>query len=141
MAGGRKKAREFALQMLFQWEMRREPVAEIEKTFWREVHAVQSTRDFANHVLEGAAGISKEIDALLEKHSTEWRVERIAAVDRAILRLAIWELRGMGTPPAVVINEAVELAKKYSSEDSSAFINGILGAILKQEQGEGAASP
>jgi transcription antitermination protein NusB len=140
MAGGRKKAREFALQMLFQWEMRREPVAEIEKTFWREVHAVKANRDFANHAFEGAAGIAKEIDVLLEKHSADWRVERMAAVDRAILRLAIWELRGMGTPPAVVINEAVELAKKYSSEDSSAFVNGILGAILKQEQAEGAAS-
>lgn len=140
MAGGRKKAREFALQMLFQWEMRHEPVAKIEKSFWREVHATPTNREFANHILEGAAGISAEIDAQLQKFSKEWRVERLAAVDRAILRLAVWELRGMGTPPAVIINEAVELAKKFSGEDSAGFINGILAAILKQEQADSAAS-
>ena len=73
------------------------------------------------------------IDALLEKHATDWKLDRMAAMDRAILRLAVGEFRATGTPPKVVINEALELAKKYSSEESVSFINGVLDAILKEQ--------
>ncbi|HLW99598.1 MAG TPA: transcription antitermination factor NusB [Candidatus Acidoferrales bacterium] len=130
----RRKSREFAFQMLFQWEMRRESPAVIEKGFWRGVKAAASTREFANQLLEGAVVRAGEIDKLVERHAKGWTLERMAAMDRAILRLAVGELRSTGTPPKVVINEAVELAKKFSSEDSAAFINGILDAILKESE-------
>jgi transcription antitermination protein NusB len=130
----RRKSREFAFQMLFQWEMRRESPAAIEKGFWRGVKAADSTREFANQLLEGAVARAGEIDQLVERHAKGWTLERMAAMDRAILRLAVGELRSTGTPPKVVINEAVELAKKFSSEDSAAFINGILDAILKESE-------
>lgn len=130
----RRKSREFAFQMLFQWEMRRESPAVIEKGFWRGVKAAASTREFANQLLEGAVARAVEIDKLVERHAKGWTLERMAAMDRAILRLAVGELRSTGTPPKVVINEAVELAKKFSSEDSAAFINGILDAILKESE-------
>ena len=84
-------------------------------------------------MLEGAVARATLIDALLEKHATDWRLERMAAMDRAILRLAVGEMRATGTPPKVIINEALELAKKYSSEESVSFINGILDAILKEQ--------
>ncbi len=129
----RTKSREYALQMLFQWEMHHQPAAQIEAGFWRGVSAAPETREFANQLMEGATGQTEAIDTLLERHSTDWRPERMSVVDRAILRLAIWELRGTGTPPKVVINEAVELAKKFSSEASAAFVNGILDAILKEQ--------
>jgi N utilization substance protein B len=130
----RRKSREFAFQMLFQWEMRRESPAVIEKGFWRGMKAAASTREFANQLLEGAVARAVEIDKLVERHAKGWTLERMAAMDRAILRLAVGELRSTGTPPKVVINEAVELAKKFSSEDSAAFINGILDAILKESE-------
>ncbi|HXQ97958.1 MAG TPA: transcription antitermination factor NusB [Candidatus Limnocylindrales bacterium] len=130
----RRKSREFAFQMLFQWEMRRESPAVIEKGFWRGVKAAASTREFATQLLEGAVARAGEIDKLVERHARGWTLERMAAMDRAILRLAVGELRSTGTPPKVVINEAVELAKKFSSEDSAAFINGILDAILKESE-------
>jgi N utilization substance protein B len=129
----RRKSREFAYQMLYQWEMRKETPALIEAGFWRGVKAAAATREFANQLLEGAVARATAIDALLEKHATDWRLERMSAMDRAIMRLAVGELRATGTPPKVVINEALELAKKYSSEESVSFINGILDAILKEQ--------
>jgi len=114
--------------------MRRESPAVIEKGFWRGVKAAASTREFATQLLEGAVARAGEIDKLVERHARGWTLERMAAMDRAILRLAVGELRSTGTPPKVVINEAVELAKKFSSEDSAAFINGILDAILKESE-------
>lgn len=119
--------------MLYQWEMRRESPGRIEAGFWRGVRATPAARDFANQLLEAAVARATQIDELLERHATDWRLERMAAMDRAILRLAVGELRSTGTPPKVVINEALELAKKYSSEDSVSFINGVLDAILKEQ--------
>jgi transcription antitermination protein NusB len=137
----RSKSREYALQMLFQWEMRNESPARVEAAFWRQSKAAPATREFANQLLEGAAGQASQIDALLERHSVDWRPARMPAVDRAILRLAIWELRSTGTPPKVAISEALELAKKFSSEESAAFINGVLDAIWKEEQGPAGVKP
>jgi transcription antitermination protein NusB len=129
----RRKSREFAYQMLYQWEMRHESPAEIEAGFWRGVKAAPGTREFANELLEASVARAALIDALLEKHATDWKLDRMAAMDRAILRLAVGEFRATGTPPKVVINEALELAKKYSSEESVSFINGVLDAILKEQ--------
>ena len=129
----RRKAREYALQMLFQWEMgRQEPVA-IEAGFWKNARAEKNTRSFANQLFEGAVAESPSLDELVRSHAENWRLERMAAIDRAILRLSLYELRMTQTPPKVVINEALELAKKFSSEEAAPFINGILDAIYKAE--------
>jgi N utilization substance protein B len=127
----RRKSREFALQMLFQWDMSPQEPAKLEAKFWRAAKAADSTRAFANQLFEGAAKEVAALDELIVKHSENWRFERLAAIDRAVLRLAIHELRVADAPYRVVLNEAVELAKKYSSEESGAFVNGILDAVYK----------
>jgi N utilization substance protein B len=127
----RRKSREFALQMLFQWDMSPQEPAKLEAKFWRAAKAAGSTRAFANELFEGAAKEVAALDELIVKHAENWRFERLAAIDRAVLRLAIHELRAAATPHKVVLNEAVELAKKYSSEESGAFVNGILDAVRK----------
>jgi N utilization substance protein B len=127
----RRKSREYALQMLFQWEMGRQDPSRVEDGFWKIARAQKSTRDFANELFENAAARADEVDPVIASHAQHWRIERIAAIDRAILRLALAEIRSSSTPAKVVINEAVELAKKFSSEEASAFINGILDAAVK----------
>jgi N utilization substance protein B len=127
----RRQSREFALQMLFQWEMGKQEPSRIEEGFWKNVGAQKSTRDFANQLFENAAARAEELDPIISSLAQNWRIERMAAIDRALLRLALAELRTTGTPSKVVINEAVELAKKFSSEDAASFINGILDAAVK----------
>jgi N utilization substance protein B len=119
------------MQMLFQWDMSRQEPAKLESKFWRTAKAADTTRVFANKLFEGAAKDADELDALIVQHAKNWRLERMAIIDRAVLRLAIFELRAGETPPKVVLNEAVELAKKFSSEDAGAFVNGILDAVRK----------
>ena len=130
----RHKSREFALQMLFQWEMSPQEPARLEEKFWRSARAAESTRVFANQLFEGAAAEASALDALISKHAENWRLERIAAIDKAILRLAVHELRNGQTPPKVVLDEAIELAKTFSSEDAASFINGVLDSIRKSLQ-------
>ena len=127
----RTKSREFAMQMLFQWDMSRQEPAKLEAKFWRAAKAADNTRAFANKLFEGAAKDADELDALIVQHAQNWRLERMAIIDRAVLRLAIYELRIAETPSKVVLNEAVDLAKKFSSEDAGAFVNGILDAVSK----------
>jgi transcription antitermination protein NusB len=127
----RTKAREFAMQMLFQWDMSQQDPGRLETKFWRAAKASDPTRAFANRLFEGAAREVVVLDEIIVKHAENWRFERLAAIDRAILRLAIHELRATDTPPKVVLNEAIELAKKFSSEDSGSFVNGILDAFRK----------
>ena len=136
----RRKSREYALQMLFQWEMGKQDPSRIEDGFWKNARAQKSTREFANQLFENAAARSGELDPIISALAQNWRIERMAAIDRAILRLALAEMRATSTPANVVINEAVELAKKFSSDDASAFINGILDAAAKSF-GEKTASP
>jgi N utilization substance protein B len=133
----RQKSREFALQMLFQWEIGKQDPSRIEDGFWKNVSAQKSTREFADQLFENAASRAAELDPIIASHAENWRVERMAAIDRAILRLALAELRTMSTPAKVVINEAVELAKKFSSEEASAFVNGILDAAVKSAKASG----
>jgi N utilization substance protein B len=129
----RRKSREFALQMLFQWDLGQQKPAEIEKTFWKSARAADSTRKFATELFEGAAAKADASDKLAVKFAKDWKLERFAAVDRNILRLAIYELKAGTAPPSVVLDEALELAKKFSSAESVPFLNGILDAILKSE--------
>jgi transcription antitermination protein NusB len=127
----RRKSREFALQMLFQWDMSPEEPTLLEARFWRAARATKQTREFANQLFEGASAAVGAMDKLLSTHTENWRSERLSAIDRAVLRLAAYELKKGDTPPKVVLNEALELAKKYSSEDAGGFVNGVLDAVYK----------
>jgi len=119
------------MQMLFQWEMSPQEPAKLEAKFWKAAKAADATRDFANRLFEGVAKQAAELDGLIGKHCENWRFERLAAIDRAILRLATHELLALETPPKVVLDQAVELAKKFSSEEAGGFVNGILDSIHK----------
>jgi N utilization substance protein B len=132
--GGRRRGREFAVQMLFQWDLCKEQFENVRGTFWTLNHDVdQEIRDFADHLAGGAASQTEKIDILLARHAEHWRVSRMATVDRNILRLATFELLfEPQTPQAVVINEALEIARKFSTSESIHFINGILDSIRKE---------
>ena len=119
------------MQMLFQWDMSQQDPAKLEAKFWKDAKAADQTRAFANQLFEGAAKDRAVLDEIIQKHCENWRFERLAAIDRAILRLAIYEMSASDTPAKVVLNEAVEMAKKFSSEDSGAFVNGVLDSVHK----------
>ena len=122
------------MQMLFQWDMSQQEPEKLEAKFWRGAKAADTTRAFANQLFEGAAKQIATLDEIIGKHAENWRLERLAAIDRAVLRLAIYELRETGTPRKVVLNEAVELAKKFSSDEAGRFVNGVLDAVHKSLQ-------
>ena len=116
--------------MLFQWEAGRDPPAQVMASYWEGVKADESTHNFANQLFEGTVAAVAEIDPLLRAHSEHWRLERMAATDRNILRLAVYELQAYPqTPLPVIINEALEIARKYSGADSVEFVNGVLDSI------------
>jgi transcription antitermination protein NusB len=127
----RHKGRELALQLLYQWELRGIAPEQVEEAFWPGAKAAAQTREFAHTLFTGAVASSQQIDALIETHATNWRLDRMSAIDRNILRLATFELRFATAPSNVVLDEAVELAKTFSDETSPAFVNGILDAIEK----------
>jgi N utilization substance protein B len=117
--------------MLFQWEIGHQEPSRIEDGFWRMAPAEKRTREFANELFEGTVASAGELDALVAARSDNWRPERMAVIDRAILRLAAYELRQAKTPPKVVLNEGIELAKKFSSEEAARFVNGVLDGLLR----------
>ena len=119
------------MQMLFQWDMSQQDLPRLESNFWKSAKAAAQTRTFANQLFEGAAHDAKDLDEIITKHAANWRVERISAIDRAILRLAMHEMRATDTPAKVVINEAIDLAKKFSSDEAGGFVNGILDTYRK----------
>jgi N utilization substance protein B len=129
--GTRRKSRELALQMLFQADMGKQGPEEVRRSFWRERGAVEAeVQGFAEDLFRVASDRAPEIDGLIEGHAEHWRMERMAAVDRNLLRAAVAELLGFpATPRAVVINEALEIARKFSSPESVQFINGVLDSV------------
>ena len=127
----RSQAREFAMQMLYQWEMSPQDVRQLEMKFWKGASASEDAEIFANQLFEVTVRTVKDLDEVIEKHCDNWRSERIAAIDRAILRLAMHELALAETPARSVINEAVKLAKKFSGDDAAGFVNGVLDAANK----------
>jgi transcription antitermination protein NusB len=133
LVGKRRKSRELAMQMLFQADVGRQSPDEVQKTFWHAREDVdEATRGFAEDLFRVACSRQAEIDALLEQHSKNWRVNRMAAVDRNVLRMAVAELLGFpGTPQPVVIDEALEIARRYSAPESIDFLNGLLDAIAR----------
>src|SRR5215469_16904499 len=98
----RRKSREYAVQMLFQWEMGKQEPSRIEEGFWKIASAQKATRDFANQLFELAASRAQEVDRIISEHAKNWRLERIAAIDRTILRLALAELCATSTPAKVI---------------------------------------
>jgi len=138
MSYHRHKSREFALQMLFEWDMAQKEPAQVKRLFWRTAHAAEETRRFANHLFDATVKDSAAIDSLVGELSENWRLDRLPPVDRNILRLAIYEIKiqHKDTPPKVAIDEALKLAKKFSSEESPAFLNGILDAARKKIEAE-----
>ena len=132
--GTRRKARELALQMLFQADVAKQAPDDVRKTFWSERGQVESdVRGFADDLFRVATDRSAEIDKLIEAHADHWRVERMAAVDRNILRSGVAEFLGFSdTPKPVVINEALEIARKFSSPESVNFLNGVLDSVARK---------
>ena len=130
--GTRRRARELALQLLYQHELTREPVERIKTSFEDWQSASEAARRFAAELADGTLAHLEEIDEALRRQTANWRLERLAAVDKNILRLAMYELLyDRDTPPAVVLDEAIEIAKRYGAEDSARFVNGVLDGFLK----------
>jgi N utilization substance protein B len=128
----RRKSRELALQMLFQWDLGGHSTAQITQTFLGPRKLDPETARFAQELFEGTVREAESLDAQVRSHSQHWRLERMAAVDRNILRLALYELLHVHeNPPAVVINEALELARRFSTADSVEFVNGVLEGARK----------
>ena len=133
-SGKRRKSREMALQMLFQSDIGKQNEDHVRKTFWAERSTVdQESREFADELFRVALDRSKEIDDLIQKHTEHWRMDRMPAVDRNLLRLGVAEFLGFPkTPRAIVINEALDIAHRYSSPESVQFINGVLDSVGKE---------
>ena len=135
MSGGRRLARERALQALYQVDLANaDAVDALRIAFGSDDREVDKlTRDFAEQLVQGVLAHLTAIDQLIQKHSAHWRLERMAKIDRNVLRLAAFELLHLqDVPGRVVINEAVELGKGFSTEESSAFINAILDKIAQE---------
>ena len=131
--GLRRIARECALQMLYELDVGKHSKDEILRTFWQMNEQPQKVREFAAQLFEGAVQRLKEIDKIIQSHAKNWRLSRMAVVDRNILRISVFEfLSDSRTPETVVINEALEIAKKYSTHESAQFVNGILDSIKKE---------
>ena len=133
----RHRAREAAVQMLYQWEVGRDSMLEVVRLFWTHGPAAAEPipaeqQAFAATLANGVAGTVADIDPMIAEAAEHWRIERMNVLDRLILRLAIYEfLHQPETPSKVVINEALELARTFSTEESVRFINGILDAVRK----------
>jgi len=130
-AGSRRKSRELAMQMLFQAEMGKHTPDQVRATFWKSVDSNEGeVRGFAEDLFRTAIANQEQIDELISANSRHWRLERMPAVDRNLLRMAVGEMIGFkGTPFPIVINEALEIARRYSAPESINFLNGILDAI------------
>ncbi len=131
--GTRRKSREIAIQILYQLEINETDIDDAVSTYWDAYDPSPDLKEFSSHILKGVFRHRKEIDSLISKTSNHWSLRRMPPVDRSILRAAIFEiLYCPDIPIKVSIDEAIELAKKYGTEKSSAFINGILDKIAHQ---------
>ena len=132
--GTRRKSRELALQMLFQSDMGKQLPDDVRKTFWATRTDVDDeVRGFAEDLFRVANDRADEINSLIERHTRHWKMDRMAAVDRNLLRAAVAEFLGYPeTPRPIIINEALEIAHRFSSPESVQFINGVLDSIGKE---------
>ena len=142
MIGPRRQAREAALQILYFWEIGRADADAAIAAYFEE-HAPEAGEPvvtFAATLVHGTISELAALDAIIEQHSQHWRLGRLAVIDRLILRMSVWELRNESeTPPAVVLNEAIELARRFSSPDAVRFVNGVLDSIRKTLGEKGAS--
>ncbi len=132
--GTRRKSRELAMQMLFQGDLGKQKPEEVESLFWESRDDVDDeTRGFADDLHRLATRREDEVDKLIQKHAKNWRLERMPAVDRNLLRAAVAEMLGYpNTPAPIVINETLEIAKRYAAPESLQFLNGVLDAIGRE---------
>jgi transcription antitermination protein NusB len=128
---GRRKSRELAMQMLFQADIGHQTPEQVRTTFWKSVdETAPEVRGFAEDLFRVAVAEQEKIDALIRAHSKNWRLERMPAVDRNLLRMAIAEMLGFrSTPFPIVVNEALEISRRYSAPESINFLNGVLDSI------------
>lgn len=148
MASNRHLGRIIALQTLFEQDFRRvsgDNSFDLEEVLERNIARYQATvddKDFIIQLVRGVSGNEKALDEELQPVAPEWPIDQIARMDRVVLRMGLWELKyGKDVPPKVVINEAVELAKAFGSENSSKFVNGVLGTVLRQITGDAEEKP
>jgi len=142
----RRRSRQRALQILFLWDARRQPVAEATAAYFDTLYSEESGTkpqpdEFVDRLVAGTVEHVEELDRRITQHAEHWRIERMPSVDRNILRLAVYEMMHSDTPAAVVIDEALELARRYSNEESVQFVNGVLDAVhrdLAREKASGA---
>jgi transcription antitermination factor NusB len=130
----RRRARELALQLLYELDVRsQEEPGGVAETFWGRQTPGEDVRAFADTLVRGVASQRAKIDEILGRFAERWDLDRMAVVDRNVLRVAVWELLwGIDVPPAVVINEALEVARRFSTEESTRFINGILDRVRRE---------
>ncbi len=135
---GRRKSREIAMQMLFQADIGKMTADEVRSTFWMSADPVEpEIRGFAEDIFRAAVARQPEIDELIAANSKHWRIERMPAVDRNLLRMAIAEILAFkGTPFPIVINEALEIGRRYSAPESINFLNGVLDAVARGQIGK-----
>jgi N utilization substance protein B len=134
----RHRAREQALQMLFQWDLRRTPLEEILRGYYESLlvreDSVGPPRPdaFAEKLFHGVVEELQEVDERIARHAEHWKIPRMPVVDRNILRVAVYEMLRTDTPPAVIIDEALELARRFAGEESVHFVNGVLDAVRRE---------
>ena len=131
--GQRRKARECALQILFQLEFNSGDPQDLLKVYWEHQKASRPIREYGTWIVETILGHGKAIDEAIQAASKNWRLARMAVVDRNILRIAVCELLyEPALVPAIVMDEAIEIAKRYSGEESAVFVNGVLDAVVRR---------
>lgn len=138
-SGTRHKARECALQMLFASDLVDRDCPSLTRNYWNELgdDAIDDkTREFANGLVCGTLENLEAIDGVIKTRAEHWRIERMAIVDRNVLRLAVYEFLYQDTPNTVAINEALEIARRFSSYEATQFVNGVLDAIKQDRQGD-----
>lgn len=134
----RKQARRDALFLLYQTDVTEMPMSELVKG--QRLREGYAPDEFTVTAVRGVLDRMDELDVVLEAHSTNWAVQRIAPLERSILRLALWEIETEVTPPEVAIDEAVRLAKRYSTDEAGVLVNGILGGVLRDREGDDGGS-
>jgi len=130
--GRRRKAREETLRILYRLEFNNREPEEILRQYWKSRKKDRETRDYSTWLTNGVTSHQEEIDSLIQSASEHWRLPRMAVIDRNVLRIAVYELLfEKDIAPAIIINEAIEIARKYSGDESAVFVNGILDAVRK----------
>lgn len=132
--GTRRKSRELAMQMCFQQDLGKQTPSQVEKLFWDSRDDVDGeTRGFAEDLYRVVNARSEEIEQLIQRHTDNWKIERMAVVDRNLLRVAVGEMLAYPkTPGPIIINESLEIARRYAAPESVNFLNGVLDAIARE---------